>query len=502
MRPRPLTRGLAASAAAVVFAVAGAAVAAADILMDNVNGSSSVDLQVGGPDGAAEFWVDPTGSCDISATTGNLVVNVVTSNAAVATVSPSQLTFTACNQHLPVTITPLAVGQAQVKLERVSEPNGSSPFNYDAAVVPVEVRDAATTPTTTTVSCPASVTYDGSPKTPCTAAVTGAGGFSQTLEVGYTANTNAGTVTAFAAYGGSSTRDASSGSTTFQIAKASSTTTVTCPSSVVDTGTAQTPCSATVIGAGALNQALVPTYADNTTVGTATASASYGGDANHDGSSDSQTFVITPESGSTVTVTCGIGPFTYTGLPQAPCTARATGANGLDVDVPVTYEDNTDAGTATASATYLGDANHTGGTDTETFVIDQADAVCTVTGYTGTYDGDPHGATGTCTGVDGEPVAGLDLGATFANAGEHTAAWAFEGGTNYADDAGTVTVSIAKAPTSTVVTCPESVDLRRLGPGALHRRGHRGRWARAVGQHLLHRQHGRRHRHRVGVLPR
>ena len=97
-------------------------------------------------------------------------------------------------------------------------------------------------------------------------------------------------------------------------------------------------------------------------------------------------------------------------LPQTPCTARATGADGLDVDVPVTYEDNTDAGTATASATYPGDANHTGGTDTETFVIGQADAVCTVTGYTGTYDGNPHGATGTCTGVDGEPVTGLDLG--------------------------------------------------------------------------------------------
>ena len=63
---------------------------------------------MGGPDGAAEFWVNPTGSCDITVTTGNLVVNVVTSNAAVATVSPSQLTFTGCNQNQPVAITPWA----------------------------------------------------------------------------------------------------------------------------------------------------------------------------------------------------------------------------------------------------------------------------------------------------------------------------------------------------------------------------------------------------------
>ena len=95
MTPRNVFRGLAATAAAVVFAAAGGSTALADLLEDNVSASSSVDLQVGGPDGAAEFWVNPTGSCDITATTGNLVVNVVVSNTAVATVSPSQLTFTA-----------------------------------------------------------------------------------------------------------------------------------------------------------------------------------------------------------------------------------------------------------------------------------------------------------------------------------------------------------------------------------------------------------------------
>ena len=132
----------------------------------------------------------------------------LTSVSAVATVSPSQLTFTGCHQNQPVAITPVGVGKAEVTLTRVSEPTGSQ-IVYNTAVVPVEVTTEVTTPTTTTVSCPASVTYDGSPKAPCTATVTGSGGFSQILSVGYTANTNVGTVTASAAYAGSSTRGAS-----------------------------------------------------------------------------------------------------------------------------------------------------------------------------------------------------------------------------------------------------------------------------------------------------
>ncbi len=456
MTPRHWFRGVAATAAAVVFAVAGGSAALADQLFDNVSASSPVDLTVGGPDGAAEFWVNATGSCDITVPTGNLVVNVVTSNSAVATVSPSQLTFTGCHQNQPVVITPVGVGKAQVTLTFVSEPTGSQ-IVYNTAVVPVEVTTEVTTPTTTTVSCPASVTYDGSPKAPCTATVTGSGGFSQSLSVGYTANTNVGTVTASAAYAGSSTRGASSGTASFQIAKASSTTTVTCPVSVVYTGTAQAPCSAAVTGAGALSQSLSPTYAGNTAVGTATASASYGGDANHNGSSDSETFDIT-KAGSTVTVTCGTGPFTYTGLEQAPCSATVTGAGGLDQSVPVTYENNTDAGTATATASFTGDASHGPSGDTETFVIGQANAVCTVTDYSGTYDANPHHVTGTCTGLGGADLtSGFDPGASFTNAGDHTATWTFEGGTNYADQNGTASVTIGKASSTTVVDCPASV---------------------------------------------
>ena len=48
-----------------------------------------------------------------------------------------------------------------------------------------------------------------------------------------------------------------------------------------------------------------------------------------------------------------------------------TGAGGLNQSLTVTYTDNTNAGTATASATFAGDANHSGSSDPETFTIDQ-----------------------------------------------------------------------------------------------------------------------------------
>ena len=146
----------------------------------------------------------------------------------------------------------------------------------------------------TAVSCPASVTFNGSTQIPCSATVTGAGGLSQSLTVSYTSNTNVGTATASASYAGDANHTSSSDSKNFTIDKASSATVVSCPASVTFNGSAQTPCTATVTGAGGLNQSLMVSYTNNTYVGTATASASFAGDANHTGSSDSKTFTIDP----------------------------------------------------------------------------------------------------------------------------------------------------------------------------------------------------------------
>ncbi len=195
------------------------------------------------------------------------------------------------------------------------------------------------TATTTTLTCPTSVTYDGSALTPCTAATTGDGGFTATPTISYGANTSSGPVAVTATYAGDDTHEGSSDTTSFLIAKAGSTTTVTCEAGpFVYSDSPFTPCTATVIGAGGLSETLEVSYDGNTYAGTAGAEAFYGGDVNHEPSSGSATFTI-DKAPTTVTVSCPDGPYYFTGSPITPaCTARATGAGGLDEAVtPVTF---------------------------------------------------------------------------------------------------------------------------------------------------------------------
>lgn len=231
---------------------------------------------------------------------------------------------------------------------------------------------------TTVVTCPVSAEYDGTAKTPCSASVTGAGGLNESLTVNYTNNTNVGTAGASATYTGDDNHTSSSDSKSFDITQASSATVVTCPASVVYTGVAQTPCSVSVTGAGGLSLTPDPVYADNTIVGTASASYTYGGDANHSGSNDSETFDITLATSATV-ISCPVSQI-YTGSPIEPCTATVTGAGGLNSSVLVTYDNNTNVGTATAHASYAGDSNHSGSTAVDvTFSITKATSSIVIT---------------------------------------------------------------------------------------------------------------------------
>src|SRR6185369_16239983 len=102
-----------------------------------------------------------------------------------------------------------------------------------------------------------------------------------------------------------------------------------------------------VAGAGGVSADPAPVYSNNTDAGTAPASYTYGGDANHAGSSDSKHFTVDKAS-STTTVTCGAGPFTYTGSAQTPCSAHVSGAGGLSQSLTVSYTNNVNAGSATA----------------------------------------------------------------------------------------------------------------------------------------------------------
>src|SRR5690242_16412406 len=87
--------------------------------------------------------------------------------------------------------------------------------------------------------------------------------------------------------------------------------------------------------------------------------------------------------------------------------------------------------------------------------IAKANPIISVTPYSVTYDGDPHSASGSATGVKGEALSGLDLSSTnHTNAGSYTTdAWSFTDVTgNYNNDNGTVDDEIAKANASISVT--------------------------------------------------
>jgi hypothetical protein len=229
---------------------------------------------------------------------------------------------------------------------------------------------------TTLVICPATVTYNGSAQAPCSATVTGDGGLTQSAPVSYSNNINAGPASATATYAGDPNHTASDGSMTFTIGLALSATMVTCPTtSVTFTGSAQAPCTATATGDGGLSQSLPVSYTNNTAAGTASASASYAGDANHVPSSASTTFAISKAS-SVVTVTCA-APVTFTGSAQTPCTAAVNGDGGLSQPVTVSYTGNLNAGTANATASFAGDANHTGSNRSATFTIARATPMVT-----------------------------------------------------------------------------------------------------------------------------
>jgi len=312
----------------------------------------------------------------------------------------------------------------------------------------------------TVVTCPSSVVYNGSAQTPCTVAVTGAGGLSLTPDAAYANNTNAGTASASYDFAGDANHTGSSDSKTFTIAKATSTTTVSCPAGPYTyNGAAQTPCSATVEGVAGLHTTADPTYANNVHAGTATASYEFAGDNNHEGSSGSSTFTI-GKAGSTTVVTCGTGPFTYDGSPHTPCAVHVTGIGGLDLTPSPSYAANTDAGTATASYEFAGDDDHTGSSDSKTFTIEKASSVTTVTCGAGpfTYTGSaltPCSAAATGAGNLNTPVS-VDY-TDNTNAGTAHATATYAGDANHTGSVGSDTFTIEKAGSATTVTCPTSV---------------------------------------------
>src|SRR5205085_5815852 len=115
-------------------------------------------------------------------------------------------------------------------------------------------------------------------------------------------------------------------------------------------------------------------------------------------------------------------------------TGTATGVNGESLAGL-----NLSSTTHTNAGTYAGDAwtftdvtgNYNNASGTVDDQIARANANINVNGYTGVYDGNAHGATGSATGVNGENLSGLlNLGASFTNVPGGTAHWTFNAGSS------------------------------------------------------------------------
>src|SRR5206468_2117696 len=87
--------------------------------------------------------------------------------------------------------------------------------------------------------------------------------------------------------------------------------------------------------------------------------------------------------------------------------------------------------------------------------VQPASAAVVVNNYSGTYDGNAHGLTGSAAGVVGEDLSDLlHLGTSYTDAGTYTVGWSFDGNTDYNAAGGSGTIDIAKAASTIARATP------------------------------------------------
>lgn len=145
--------------------VALATVAVADDVVNNVDASvdatyETLSLEAGGASQTVDLYTvnrndDGKNGCNLTGST-TLVLNVSSNDTSAATVSPSQITFTACeavgaNSATAVTVTPVATGSADIEFSLVSN-SSSGTFNLDTARFTVNVTPPPNTPPSVSVT--------------------------------------------------------------------------------------------------------------------------------------------------------------------------------------------------------------------------------------------------------------------------------------------------------------------------------------------------------------
>jgi hypothetical protein len=199
-----------------------------------------------------------------------------------------------------------------------------------------------------------------------------------------------------------------------------------------------------------------------TGAGAVTVRASQAGDANFNAAPDVDRSFDVAKANQTIAFavlpdkTYGDPPFTVNGSGGGsgnPVTFSAgghctsSGLNGRTIAI-------TSAGACTITASQAGNSSYDAALDvSRNLTVNQAAGSIIVNGYSDVYDGHPHGAGGSATGVNGEDLSDLlNLGATFADVPGGTAHWTFAGNTNYAPASGDATIAITKATAAITVT--------------------------------------------------
>jgi hypothetical protein len=341
-----------------------------------------------------------------------------------------------------------------------ADPNG----NYAPAngAVSDKINPAAATINVT----PYTVTFDGNPHT-ATGSAMGVGGanLNADLALSGTTHTSAGTYASdpWSFTDPSGNYAPANGTASDKINQAVATINVT-PYTVTFDGNPHTATgSAMGVGGANLNADLALSGTTHTNAGT------YASDG---WSFSDPSGNYTPASGTVsdkinqAAATINVTPYTVTfdGNPHT-ATATATGVGGASLsvsDFTLTGTTHTNAGTYASDGWSFSDpsGNYTPASGTVSDKINQAAATINVTPYTVTYDGNPHTATATATGVGGASLSVSDFtltGTTHTSAGTFASdPWSFaDPSGNYASANGTISDTINPVvPTLTFASIP------------------------------------------------
>ena len=147
-------RRLALLGATTALLLSSAGIAAADDIYNDLDPTIDaavelMPLNVGGPDGTTTLAVkatndDEKSGCNLTGNVGDLVVDVVSSDPAVATVAPSRITFDACGDTPKLTVTPGVAGEATISLVQISNASQGD-FDLRPATFSVNVTGASNT---------------------------------------------------------------------------------------------------------------------------------------------------------------------------------------------------------------------------------------------------------------------------------------------------------------------------------------------------------------------